>query len=40
MKEYMNLRKKIVAQLMGCNLFVGIPLDSCKPRCYKNRAER
>ena len=25
---------------MGCKLFVGKPLDSCKSRCYKNRAER
>ena len=25
--------------LVGCRLFVGIPLDSCKRRCYKNGAK-
>ena len=40
MKEYIS--GKIVAQLVGwlvgCRLFVGILLDSCKRCCYKNRA--
>ena len=43
-KEYIKLREKLslsrlVGWWVGCRLFVGIPLDSCKKRCYKNRAK-